>query len=71
MIAFTNAHTYFRKLNTELLGLSIDSNSSHLAWVFDIFCKTGVRVSFPIIADRNGEIARKYGMKNVPHFNKK
>ena len=62
MIAFTNAHTYFRKLNTELLGLSIDSNSSHLAWVFDIFCKTGVRVSFPIISDRNGEIARKYGM---------
>lgn len=62
MIAFTNAHTYFRKLNTELLGLSIDSNSSHLAWVFDIFCKTGVRVSFPIIADRNGEMARRYGM---------
>ena len=62
MIAFTNAHTYFRKLDTELLGLSIDSNSSHLAWVFDIFCKTGVRVSFPIIADRNGEIARRYGM---------
>mgnify|MGYP004677332611 FL=1 len=62
MIAFTNAHTYFRKLNTELLGLSIDSNSSHLAWVYDIFCKTGVRVSFPIIADRNGEIARRYGM---------
>ena len=28
----------------------------------DIYCRTGVRVSFPIIADRNGEIARKYGM---------
>lgn len=56
------AHTYFKNLNTELLGLSIDSNSSHLAWVYDIYCKTGVRISFPIIADRNGEIARKYGM---------
>lgn len=44
------------------MGLSVDSNSSHLAWVYDIYCKTGVRVSFPIIADRNGEIARKYGM---------
>ena len=62
MIAFTRAHTYFKELNTELLGLSIDSNSSHLAWVYDIYCKTGIKVSFPIIADRNGQIARKYGM---------
>ena len=62
MIAFTNAHPYFKKYNTDLLGLSIDSNSSHLAWVYDIYCRTGIRVSFPIIADRNGEIARKYGM---------
>lgn len=62
MIAFTRAHTYFKQLNTELLGLSVDSNSSHLAWVYDIFCRTGIKVSFPIIADRNGEIARRYGM---------
>lgn len=62
IIAFTRAHTYFKDLNTELLGLSVDSNSSHLAWVFDIYCRTGVKVSFPIIADRNGQIARKYGM---------
>lgn len=62
MIAFTRAHTYFKELNTELLGLSVDSNSSHLAWVYDIYCKTGIKVSFPIIADRNGQIARKYGM---------
>ena len=62
MIAFTNAHPYFKKYNTDLLGLSIDSNSSHLAWVYDIYCRTGIRVSFPIIADRNGQIARKYGM---------
>lgn len=62
MIAFTKAHPYFKNINTELLGLSVDSNSSHLAWVYDIFCRTGVKVSFPIIADRNGQIARKYGM---------
>lgn len=62
MIAFTRAHTYFRQLNTELLGLSVDSNPSHLAWVYDIYQRTGIRVSFPIIADRNGEIARRYGM---------
>lgn len=62
MIAFTRANTYFKQMNTELLGLSVDSNSSHLAWVYDIYCRTGVQISFPIIADRNGEIARKYGM---------
>lgn len=62
MIAFTRAHTYFKQMNTELLGLSVDSNSSHLAWMYDIYCRTGIKISFPIIADRNGEIARKYGM---------
>ena len=62
MIAFTRAHTYFKQLNTELLGLSVDSNSSHLAWVYDIYCRTGIKISFPIIADRNGEIARRYRM---------
>ena len=62
MIAFARAYTYFQKLNTELLGLSIDSNASHLAWIYDIYCKTGIKLPFPIIADRNGQIARKYGM---------
>lgn len=62
MIAFTRAHTYFKQMNTELLGLSIDSNNSHLAWIYDIYCRTGIQVSFPIIADRSGQIARKYGM---------
>ena len=62
IIAFAKACTYFEKLNTCLLGLSVDSNSSHLAWLYDIYCKTGIRVPFPIIADRNGQIARKYGM---------
>ena len=62
IIAFANANTYFNKLNTYLVGLSIDSNPSHLAWMYDIYCKTGIVIPFPIIADRNGEISRKYGM---------
>lgn len=44
------------------MGLSVDSNPSHLAWIYEIFCKTGIIVPFPIIADRNATIARKYGM---------
>ena len=62
MIAFAKANTYFESLNTCLIGLSVDSNPSHLAWVYDIYCKTGIVIPFPIIADRNGVIARKYGM---------
>ena len=61
-IAFSKAYTYFENLNTCLIGLSIDSNQSHLAWLYDIYLKTGIKVPFPVIADKNGEIARKYGM---------
>ena len=49
-------------MNTELLGLSIDSNASHLAWMNDIYLRTGIVLPFPIVADRSGEIARLYGM---------
>ena len=62
IISFARANTYFESLNTCLIGLSVDSNASHLAWLYDIYCRTGIKVPFPIIADRNGEIARKYGM---------
>lgn len=62
MIAFSKAFDYFQNLNTCLLGLSIDSTPSHLAWIYDIYCRTGVKIPFPIIADRSGEISRKYGM---------
>ena len=62
MIAFANADTYFKERNASLIGLSVDSNPSHLAWIYDIYLRTGIRIPFPIIADRNGNIARKYGM---------
>ncbi len=62
MIAFARANNLFAELNTKLIGLSVDSNSSHLAWMYDIELRTGIQLPFPIIADRNGEIARKYGM---------
>lgn len=62
IIAFAKANTYFEKLNTCLIGLSVDSNPSHLAWLESIYQKTGIVVPFPIIADLNGQIARRYGM---------
>ena len=62
IIAFARANTYFKEKNCCLLGLSVDSNASHLAWLYDIYCRTGIKIPYPIIADRNGTIARKYGM---------
>ncbi|WP_027399556.1 peroxiredoxin [Anaerovorax odorimutans] len=61
-IAFSNAYPQFEERNAQLLGHSIDSNPSHLAWVYDIYLKTGITVPFPIISDRSGDIARAYGM---------
>lgn len=62
MIAFAKSYKKFEERNTSLIGLSVDSNPSHLAWLYDIYCRTGIIIPFPIIADRNGIIARKYGM---------
>ncbi len=61
-IAFSQAQQQFTDMNTQLLGLSIDSNPSHLAWVYAIYLTTGVQVPFPVVADRMGDIARMYGM---------
>ena len=61
-IAFSRANSHFQNLNTCLIGLSIDSNPSHLAWIHDIYMRTGIVVPFPVIADRSGEISRLYGM---------
>lgn len=61
-MAFASVHDEFRKLNAELLGLSIDSAPSHIAWVRNIGERTGVKISFPIIADRNGAVAASFGM---------
>ena len=52
----------FRALNTKLIGLSIDSIHSHLAWVNNVKEKTGVYLDFPIIADIDMKVAKMYGM---------
>ncbi|QHQ62942.1 peroxiredoxin [Anaerocolumna sedimenticola] len=61
-IAFAQANDQFEALNTNLIGLSIDSNPSHLAWVNQIYLLTGVQIPFPVIADRMAEVAKLYGM---------
>jgi peroxiredoxin (alkyl hydroperoxide reductase subunit C) len=61
-LAFARGYERFRKLGCELLGLSIDSNYSHLAWVRNIKEKFGVEIPFPIIDDLSMRIAHDYGM---------
>lgn len=60
--AFAQAYPEFQKLNCELLGLSIDSYYSHVAWVRNIKEKFGVEIPFPIIEDLSMKVANAYGM---------
>jgi peroxiredoxin (alkyl hydroperoxide reductase subunit C) len=61
-IAFAEIYPELQKRGVELLGLSVDSVSSHIAWVRNVEEKTGVKIPFPIIADLNKEVATAYGM---------
>ncbi len=61
-LAFSKRYQDFKDRNTELLGLSIDSNASHIAWVINIYRHTGVEIPFPIIEDRDMRVAKMYGM---------
>lgn len=61
-IAFAEIYKELKKRNVELLGLSVDSVSSHIAWARNIEEKMGVKIPFPIIADLNKDVAKKFGM---------
>jgi peroxiredoxin 2/4 len=62
MSGFALRHDEFKKLNTKLLGLSIDSIHSHMAWVHNVKSKLGVLLDFPIIADIDMKVSKLYGM---------
>jgi peroxiredoxin 2/4 len=61
-LAFASIYDELKTLNVQLVGLSVDSISAHLAWVHAIREKMGVQIPFPIIADLNMKIAHRYGM---------
>lgn len=62
MSGFAIRKPEFDVLNTELLGLSIDSIHAHLGWVNNVREKTGVYFDFPIIADIDMKVSKLYGM---------
>lgn len=61
-MAFANKADEFRAKGAELLGLSIDSVHSHIAWMRNIKENFGVEITFPIIADLSMQVAKSYGM---------
>lgn len=61
-IAFAQAGDKFKALDCELLGLSIDSNFAHIAWVRNIKERFDVDIPFPIIEDLSMKVANAYGM---------
>ncbi|KSW11541.1 peroxiredoxin [Pyrodictium occultum] len=61
-VAFAKRYEDFKKINTELIGLSVDNTFSHIKWKEWIKEKLGVEIPFPIIADPMGEVAKKLGM---------
>ncbi len=66
-MTFASMMDDFKKLNTELVGLSVDSLYAHIAWlrrIKEIEWKQfkNIEVTFPLIEDIKMDVARKYGM---------
>ena len=65
IMSFAKYSDEFRKRNCQLLGLSVDSVPSHLAWVKDMEQNSNIHIDFPIISDCNRNISNMYCM--IPH----
>jgi len=65
-IEFAKRADEFAKRNVELIGNSIDSIYSHIAWTRNIEEKFKVKIGFPVIADLDQKVARLYNMLHEP-----
>jgi peroxiredoxin (alkyl hydroperoxide reductase subunit C) len=66
-MTFASMIDEFKAMNTELVGLSVDSLYAHIAWLRKIQelewkGKKNLEVTFPLIEDIRMEVAKKYGM---------
>jgi peroxiredoxin 2/4 len=63
IIAFDKALAKFKAKNCEVIGVSVDSHYTHLAWKNTPRASGGIgNVQFPLVADLNKAIAREYGV---------
>ena len=65
-ISLSKAEPEFEAIGCKLLGISVDSLYSHVAWLRDIYQQFGVKVRFPVVEDASMAIAIAYGMLD-PH----
>ncbi|HET7207009.1 MAG TPA: peroxiredoxin [Terriglobales bacterium] len=61
-IEFARRTPDFEKRNVQLVGNSVDSVYSHIAWIRNIEQHNHVKVTFPVIADLDQKVARAFGM---------
>ena len=61
-IAFAQRQADWDRLNVQLIGVSIDSVFSHIAWVRDMEQMSGVKIQFPLIADLDFKVSIAYGL---------
>lgn len=63
IVAFNKKIDAFKKKNTEVLGVSVDSHFSHLAWKETPLEKGGIgNIQYPLVADLKKEISQSYGV---------
>ncbi len=61
IIAFSDRAAEFEALNVQLLGVSVDSHFSHLAWTETSRDQGGIgKIDYPLVSDLNKQIARDY-----------
>ena len=61
--AFSDRYAEFKALNTEVLGVSVDSQFSHLAWIQTDRKSGGIGdINYPLIADLKKEISTAYNV---------
>lgn len=65
-VEFAKLAPEFEKRGVKLLGNSVDSVYSHIAWIRNIEEKFGVKVTFPVIADLDQKVSRLFGMLHTP-----
>jgi peroxiredoxin 2/4 len=59
---FAKRNKEFEQRNTKLIGLSIDSVHSHLAWRENLKKVLDVEINYPLIADLDTKVAQAYGL---------
>jgi peroxiredoxin (alkyl hydroperoxide reductase subunit C) len=62
IIGFAKRKSEFDQMGVQVVGWSVDSIETHMKWIDDIRKRIGVEIGYPLIADKDGRLAEKYGI---------